>query len=146
VQLKSLEAGDVLFYLDIRNGETFASMPENYWVQAISDPVIYPLHYKEEGDHFDTISAFGNRKLGKQLKGACDYLEHAGLVFLTYHYPDQTGFTNELVIYDPKTGPLFEKMLNKGADGLASGTFFIVHEQLIFVEGKNRLYSYLIKN
>ena len=146
IQLKSVEAGEVLFYLDIRSGETFSSPPENYSDQTISDPARHPLHYVEEGDHFDTIKAFGMRKLGKTLVGACDYLDYEGLIFLAYHYRQEAGLTNELVVLDPEKGTLMQKILCEGSKGLTSGAFFIVHEQLIFVEGKNTLNSFIIQN
>lgn len=146
LQLKSMEAGEVLFYLDIRSGETFSNQPEIYSTETISDPGRHPLHYVEEGDYFDTMSAFGTRKLGKTLVGACDYLEYQGLIFLAFHYQDGKGLTNELVVLDPEKGILLQQTLCEGLAGLTSGAFFIVHEQLIFVEGKNTLNSFRIQN
>ena len=146
IQLKSLEAGEVLFYLDIRTGETFGNWPENYSEPIISDSPQHPLHYVEEGDHFDTIKAFGSRKLGKILVGACDYLEYRQLVFLAYHTREEAGMSNELVVINPEKGMLLNKTLCQNMKGLTSGAFFIVQEQLIFVEGKNTLNSYIINN
>jgi len=146
LQLKSLEAGDVLFYLDVRSGETFTSMPENNSDEAISEGLRHPLLYTEESPFFDTIKAFGSKKLGKDIVGACNYLEHNQLVFLAYHYPKADLQVNELVVLNHASKPILQRVLHEGNSGLVADAFFIAHEQLIFVEGKNTLNSYIINN
>ena len=145
LQLKSLEE-DVLFFLDIRNGETFSEAPENYADQPIAETLRHPLLYTEESPFFETIRAFGVQKFGKELTKGCHYLEQNGLVLMAYQYETAAGLTQELVVLDPASKPLLQRVLHRGNRGLASEAFFIACEKLIFVEGKNTLNGFKTEN
>lgn len=146
LQLKSLEAGDVLFFLDVRNGETFSSAPENINDQLVSKSLKHPLLYTEESPFFETIRAFGTKKLGKELVKGCHYLEHSELVIMAYQHEAPEAVAQELVVLDQTSTILLERVLHHGDGGLVSDAFFIAHEQLIFVEGKNTLNGFRIEN
>ena len=65
---------------------------------------------------------------------------------LAYQYKAGDDSIHELVVLNPEAIPLLKQQLYEGDEGLVTDAFFIAHEQLIFVEGKNTLNSFIIEN
>lgn len=144
VQLRSREAGDALFWIDITTGETLGTIPDEISTSTISHDAVFPLHYVEESSHFRTVSAFLKNRLNVESFGAIDYLECSGLVLVGYHLKNGSKVSFNLLVLNEHGVELMHRELDGELDGLSSGAFFIAGEQLIFVVGRKLVESYLI--
>ena len=144
LQLRSDEAGDALFWINIQTGETYGERPEEYSSEDILQSTRFPLHYTEELSHFNTVQAFLRKQFDIQIDEACDYLEYGDLIFIAYHQRESNNLSHHLLVLDQEGNQVHQQLLDEGLQGLVSGAFFIAGEQLIFVEGRRTLKSYII--
>jgi hypothetical protein len=145
VQMKQDAAESNPFWLDIRSGEVFDEVPQEYMPSLICDPAMSPLHYTETGPYFETVQRFFKEQLSIAMVSACDYLEYGDHAFVAYH-SQVAGELEHFMLVLNKTGEVvFHQKRDWGLKGLVSEAFFIVGERLIFVEGKRTLNSYLIE-
>jgi hypothetical protein len=80
------------------------------------------------------------------LVGTCDYLEYEGLIFISAHEKLEQNLTNRLYVFNTNGELVLTEVLAQHSKGLASDTFYIVNEQLIFVKEKREVKCYLIKD
>lgn len=144
IQLRTTGADEGVFWIDIRSGETHESKPDDYIPNGTSYEQQFPLHYTEESPHFGTLRAFLKQKISVEAKGAFDYLERDGLIMMAWHEAGAEGLEHGLLVLTEEGELLLRQPLDTKLKGLVSGAFFIAGEQLIFVEGRNTLKSYLI--
>ena len=144
VQLRAEEAGDALFWIDSRSGETFGAFPDQNMLADIPHAAQFPLHYTEEVPYFQTVQAFLKQRFDVEIHEACDYLETERLICIAYHQRKPESLSHHLLVLDREGTPLLHQLLDESLQGLVSGAFFIAGEQLIFVEGRRTLKSYLI--
>lgn len=144
LQMRSLSDETVPFWLDIRSGEVLDELPKEYATPDIPYLEKSPLHYTEEGPHFGTVQAFLKKQLGIEIVKACDYLEHKGYAFIAYHIQSDGGLEHFLLVVTQEGEVVLDQKRDEALKGLVSGAFFIAGEQLIFVEGRKTLKSYLI--
>lgn len=144
VQMRSREDESDPFWIDIRSGEVLNSFPEEIVVGDISYQVKSPLHYTEEGAHFQTVKQFLAQRHGIEIVKACDYLEYRNHAFIAYHKQAGESLEHFLSVISPGGELILHQKRDSDLKGLISGAFFIAEEQLIFVEGRKTLKSYLI--
>ncbi len=95
---------------------------------------------------FETVAKFLKLQLDITIVGACDYLEYKSHIIVSYFVRSDTTLVNSLVVLDEEMRKVDSIALDSNLNGLASDTFFIVNEALIFVKNKNLLSGLLIKN
>jgi len=78
--------------------------------------------------------------------GACDYLEYKDSIVVSYFEKNDEYLVNTLVVLDQNLKVIDSYVLDSDLNGLASDTFFIVSEALIFVRNKNLLSGLLIES
>lgn len=144
IQMRAINDESEPFWVDTRDGETMDSPSEEIMAERISYAARYPLHYTEEGEHFQTVKLFLSDKYGVEALKACDYLEYENLAFIAYHSQSARGLEHFLLVLTKEGEVLLHEKLDGGLKGLISGAFFIAEEQLIFVQGRKTLKSYLI--
>lgn len=105
-----------------------------------------PLHYVEGSTAFESVAKFLKLQLDVTIVGACDYLEFNSHTMMSYFVKSDDGLVNSLVVLDDEMRVIDSIVLDSSLNGLASDTFFIVNEALIFVRNKNLLSGLLIKN
>ncbi|OEK03644.1 hypothetical protein BFP97_19915 [Roseivirga sp. 4D4] len=139
--MASMDDPEAQFRIDIRSGleadESEVSLPEPNTSQAT-----YPLHYEPESPHFETVSRFLKDRQDIVLEGSCDYLEWEGHFAVAANSKEDTGYNLDLFVFSLSGDLLLHEPLEKGLKGLATGTFFIVNQALIFVKGKRNLVVY----
>lgn len=145
LQMRPDDTESTPFWLDIRSGEAFDEFPQEYVPSYICETAMSPLHYTETGAYFETVQRFFKEQLGIVMVSACDYLEYAEHAFVAYHGQAADELEHFMLVLNKAGEVVFHQKRDWGLKGLVSGTFFIVGEQLIFVEGKRTLNSYLIK-
>ncbi|OEJ99663.1 DUF4905 domain-containing protein [Roseivirga misakiensis] len=129
------------FTIDIKTGQEISETKDGEALEK-SDNCKFPLHYESENPHFETLAKFVKSKLGTDLIGSCDYLEVPEFFAIAVNSKDETGYNLDLFVFKHEGSLLLEKPLDRELKGLASGTFFIVGQALIFVEGKRNLVFY----
>ncbi len=144
VQMKPREEESESFWVDIRSGEVHDNLPEEIVGNDISFQTRYPLHYTEEGTYFQTVRQFLAKRHGIEIVKACDYLEYKDYAFIAYHQQAGESLEHFLSVISPQGELILHQKRDSGLKGLVSGAFFIAEEQLIFVEGRKTLKSYLI--
>jgi len=105
-----------------------------------------PLHYVEGSTAFESVAKFLKLQFNVEIVGACDYLEYKASIIVSYFEKSDDDLVNTLVILNDKMELLDSYVLDSSLKGLASDTFFIVNEALIFVRNKNLLSGLLIEN
>jgi len=137
-----LSGEDDSFTIDVTTGE------EVVRVQGVDSNVSaekdykFPIHYESDNPHFETLSSFVLSKLNLELVGSCDYLEIPAFFAIAVNSKKNTGYNLDLFVFNHDGSLLLAKTLDQELKGLASGTFFIVGQALIFVEGKRNLVFY----
>jgi len=139
--LASTDNPEAQFTIDIRSGEE-AEQSEVALPEPNTSQATYPLHYEPESPHFETVSKFLKERLDVVLEGSCDYLEWKNHFAITANTKEETGYNLDLFVFSLSGDLLLHQSLEKGLKGLATGTFFIVNQALIFVEGKRNLVVY----
>ena len=105
-----------------------------------------PLHYVEGSTAFESVAKFLKLQFNIEIVGACDYLEYKASIIVSYFEKSDDELVNTLFVLDEKLELRESYVLDSSLKGLASDTFFIINEALIFVRNKNLLSGLLIEN
>ena len=147
---KEIEGITTLVEVDVLTGnvaKTYVDSVKNKKNKIpISNVNRYPLHYVEGSEAFNTVSQYLQKKLGIAIIGACDYMEYKGKVIVSFFVKPGDGMVNEMVVFDSNGEVIQRETMDSDLKGLASDTFFIADEALIFVESKNQLKGLLIRD
>ncbi|MFT7381857.1 MAG: hypothetical protein ACI9Z3_001749 [Roseivirga sp.] len=146
LKLKSQETENDFFKIDITTGEEIKLDSEKLDQENVSNGIILPFHYTEENPYFQTVKQFLAEFADLHLVGACDYLEYNGLILISAHEKLEQNLSNTIVVFDGSGNLILKEVLAEQSKGLASDTFYIVNEQLIFVKEKREMKGYLIEN
>lgn len=120
--------------------------PQKIKSTLIPNTCYNPLHYVEGSTAFETVAKFLKLQLDITLVGACDYLEYKSHILVSYFVKNEDNLVNSLAVFDGEMRVIDSIVLDSNLNGLASDTFFIVNEALIFVKNKNLLSGLLIEN
>jgi len=145
----SLKANDdeaSFFSVDIRTGSEITGEMAVFSDKNMISGLILPFHYTGDSDYFNTVGRFLKEFSTINLIGACDYLEYKGLIFISAHEKLEQNLTNRLYVFNSAGELVLEEVLAANSKGLASDTFYIVNEQLIFVKEKREVKCYIIKS
>lgn len=129
------------FMINTKTGEELDSS-EYFESKSTRNEDKFPLHYESDSPHFETLSSFVRAKLDIELVGSCDYLEINDFFAIAVNSKAKTGYNLDLFVFSHEGELLMQNSLDRELKGLASGTFFIVSQALIFVEGKRNLVFY----
>ncbi|WP_208505826.1 DUF4905 domain-containing protein [Roseivirga sp. E12] len=139
--LASMEAPESQLSIDIRTGQETNESNKVSESPTLSE-ASYPIQYDSESPHFATISRFLKERQNLTLEGSCDYLEWKDHFAVTVNSKEDGGYNLDLFVFSLEGDLLLNQSLDRGLKGLATGTFFIVKQDLIFVGGKRNLMIY----
>ncbi|MFY0591239.1 DUF4905 domain-containing protein [Roseivirga sp.] len=142
LSVSSLETEDDGFLIDLKTGEEVSKDGHGEPKNDKEVNCKFPIHYETDSPHFETISRFVKSKLEIEIYGSCDYLEMPNFFALALNTKTETGYNLDFFVFNHDGAVLLNKTLDRDLKGLASGTFFIVGQALIFVEGKRNLVFY----
>lgn len=129
------------FLINTRTGEELDST-EHFDSDSTEIDKRFPIHYEPDNPHFETLASFISTKLDLKLLGSCDYLEVEEFFAMAINSKAEVGYNLDLFVFSHEGDLLLQKPLDRELKGLASGTFFIASQALIFVEGKRNLVFY----
>ena len=104
----------------------------------------YPSHYEDSSSHFKTLKKFLSKHISMECSGAFEYYQSSEVFIISANFGGETGYSNHLFVFNTGGELLLHEILDEELKGLASGTFFIVNRELIFVKGKKELLAYSI--
>ncbi len=143
LKLTSLEDVNEVTLIDIRSGSEVSERKLPPSLPEVRNE-LFPVHYEEGNPHFETLSKFLRLKEYALLNGSCDYLETEKVFAIAGNSKEETGYNLDLFVFSQEGDLLLQERLDKEMKGLATGTFFIVNQALIFVKGKQSLVLYSI--
>ncbi len=105
--------------------------------------IIRPFQYREGSEHFETIRSFLSSKAGILSVSVIEYCELDAFIVVSAFVKEEE-LANYLFVFT-KTGEMvLKETLGEQLKGIASDTFFIFSDFLIFVKNKRELVSYKI--
>jgi len=133
-----------LVLLDLFTGKVIdEDVKLDYTANKISEPVC-PFQYQEGTEYNNTVSTFLSSRFSIKPEGTVEYLEHDGLIVISYYLREQDGLSNFLVVLNNEGKILHQDKIDEQLKGLGADTFFILSGCLFFVRNKRELLSYLI--
>ena len=128
------------YRLDLKSGQIESFESKTFDVsESISIHSHHPLHYVEGTAAFDSVSRYLSVIMSAEPFGACDYLEHKDRTIVSFFEKQNDTINNQLVIFDNEGNVIYQELIDSDLKGLASDTFFIAGEALIFVKNRNQL-------
>jgi hypothetical protein len=112
-------------------------------VDKISEP-FSPFQYLQGSSYYDSVNEFLLQYCDRKAEGTIEYLEHEGLIFISYHVRETGGLVNYLLVMNEEGKHLYHEKIDDQLKGLGVDTFFILSGCLIFVRNKRELLSYHI--
>ncbi len=130
--------------LDLFTGKVIdENVKLDYTTDKISEP-LRPFQYQEGTGYNDTVSTFLSSRFSIKPEGTVEYLEHDGLIVISYYLREQSGLVNFLLVLNNEGKILLREKIDEQLKGLGVDTFFILSGCLFFVRNKRELLSYLI--
>jgi len=105
--------------------------------------VLRPQQYHEGSDYFNTVKIFLEKKLNLQALSSLEYMEHNGLVFISF-YTEVQGLANDLIVLSAMGNVVLHEKMSDHLKGIGWDTFFILSGCVFFVRNKVELVSYKI--
>lgn len=126
--------------LDLQSGKEVkaANQSENNRVVAHR-----PQQYHEGSEYFKTVKIFLEKKLNLLAVSSLEYLEHDGLIFISF-YTQSEGLANDLIVLSAMGNIVLREKMSDHLKGIGWDTFFILSGCVFFVRNKVELVSYKI--
>ncbi|PIB35546.1 hypothetical protein BFP72_09160 [Reichenbachiella sp. 5M10] len=100
--------------------------------------VQFPVAYSDQSQYFDWFEKLLVKNDHTPVK-SCEYLKHKDTLVLSYYVIENKKLLNYLLIMNQKGEALDRFLLAGGLKGIGKDTFFLTHNQLIFVTDKHIL-------
>jgi Domain of unknown function (DUF4905) len=105
--------------------------------------VLRPQQYQEGSEYFNTVKIFLEKKLNLLAISSLEYLEHNGLIFISF-YTQNEGLANDLIVLSAMGNIVLHEKMSDHLKGIGWDTFFILAGCVFFVRNKVELVSYKI--
>lgn len=117
----------------------YQKSPQN---QAFFEKTLLPFSYYPENDYFSMINDFSKKYFSLELKEKIDYLEHKNWIILSIYVTSVNKMSNFLWVLDSSGNKVLDKCLASEILEVAQDTFFILEDNLYFIENQNTLSSF----
>lgn len=101
-----------------------------------------PSHYSGDSPHFLSVEKFVANTLNLQAVGACDYLETGEVIIISFFIRERGGLANELAVFSSDGDLLLHRKIAGKLEAIASGTFFVFDNYLVFIANKTQICVY----
>lgn len=98
-----------------------------------------PMLYEYDTQYHKMVCEF----LGLSLPLSCEYLEKEDYIIISYYLRSKDGFDRYLLVIEDGE-KLWKMEQDRGLKGFASGSFFVIKNQLIFVRNQNEICFYTL--
>ncbi|MCV9385885.1 hypothetical protein [Reichenbachiella ulvae] len=121
--------------IDLKNNESIDKKP----IETQSEyKTQFPVAYSNQSSYFEWFQKLF-KKHNKEILRSCEFLKHSEKLIISYYTREDETVCNYLSVFDTKGTLLDSFLLAKGLKGIGKDTFFVCHNQLIFVTGKQTL-------
>ncbi len=126
--------------LDLQSGK---EVKEGENTSSTTFGVLRPQQYHEGSEYFNTVKIFLKKKLNLLAVSSLEYLEHNGLIFISF-YRQGEGLVNDLIVLSAMGNIVLQEKMSDHLKGIGWDTFFILNGCVFFVRNKVELVSYKI--
>ena len=126
--------------LDLQSGK---EVKEADTTLSTNFDVLRPQQYHEGTEYFSTVKIFLEKKLNLQAVSSLEYLEHNGLIFISF-YTQSEGLANDLIVLSAMGNVVIHEKMSHHLKGIGWDTFFVLAGCVFFVRNKVELVSYKI--
>ncbi len=126
--------------LDLQSGKELKATSQ---IENNRTAVYRPQHYHDGSEYFKTVKIFLEKKLNLQAVSSLEYLEHDGLIFISFYTQDE-GLANDLIVLSAMGNVVLHEKMSDHLKGIGWDTFFILSGCVFFVRNKVELVSYKI--
>lgn len=129
------QSGEESFLIDVSNGQEIESPINSHEKMSMEFPQIF----HPESEYYEMLKKFLSKRDVNGIVGPIEYLEHNDLIMLGLNLNSHDAYSLALYIYDDTGDLLKMTILDHELKGQVSGTFFILEQELIFVEEKHMI-------
>jgi len=101
--------------------------------------VILPYHYLEIDTYYKVVAEFLRIKYVNDLVEAVDYAETDNTILISYYQKNNNLYINKLHAFDKAGNSLWCETLGENLTGIGDETFFILNQNVIFVQNLQTL-------
>lgn len=98
----------------------------------------FPIAYSNQSAYFEWFQKLF-KKQNIEILRSCEFLKHKDKLMVSYYTKEDSIVYNYLSVFNNKGDLLDSFLLAKELKGIGKDTFFVCHNQLIFVTGKQTL-------
>ena len=103
-----------------------------------------PFFYQATHAYFATVKRFIELHANVTPVKGCEYVEYQDVVGMAYYIEERKALANYLLVIDRKGREMLHKKIDEQLSDVGIGTFFIVRNQLIFIQQKRQLLCYAL--
>jgi Domain of unknown function (DUF4905) len=102
-----------------------------------TNELIQPFQYLAGEHDFETVKKFLEGRAQKLPLLGVEYLEHAGLIYISFYFGNPGSFTNVLACFSRTGSIVWQEEIGTNLKGIGVNTFFVVADYLFFVKSQN---------
>ncbi len=100
--------------------------------------ISFPDYFSEEDDYFQKIAGFLNKKLDVDIVLGLEYLEKENFLILSYYLKGKNKYDRFVAVF--KHGDIIlNKCIDRNMEGISTESFFLMENDMIFVENRDTL-------
>ena len=132
-----------LLQVGLRNGlaTPLDTTGEASFSRDLATSLIFPQHYPQNSEYFNTVAAFLSDRLQTTPTLAIDYIEVNGLIIIAYYELNDIHYHHQLVIFSQEGKLIHLLALGQGLTGVGNEPFLLYKDLLLFVKDKKQVQS-----
>jgi hypothetical protein len=100
--------------------------------------IYFPDYFSVDDAYFEKIAGFLHKKLGINVVLGLEYLEQDNYLISSYYLKNGNKYDRYIVVF--KHGEsIFNKCIDRNMDGISTESFFLMENEMIFVENRDTL-------
>lgn len=127
--------------IDLKSGGEVAAIETIRKARGPAD-ISNPSQYVQGHEYFEKVREFLKSRMAVEAVRALEYLEHAGMIIISFYVSSGKVFENHLVVFDEGGTQRLKAVLGKELTGVGLEIFFVRHNRLFFVKNKTELLIY----
>ncbi|PWJ42733.1 DUF4905 domain-containing protein [Sediminitomix flava] len=127
-------------FLDVQSG-TELTNKTTIPSQKSDSPILNPIEYVQENEHFQTFEKFLEKKFNHVPFKSIEYLETEKNLILSYYIKSGKILQQFLLVLTREGNVLYHEIIGKSEKGVGLDTFMIYENVLLFTKDQNQLIS-----
>ncbi len=131
-------------WIDAESGAEVGQV--NQSLHPIKSHIIFPYSYKEGTEHFNTAGKFLKEREHLAIVQDCHYLEFNSYIIIGFYTLNNKKVNHHIFLYNSSGELLHKDLLGSDLKGIASDTFFIAENTLIYIKEKKEIVTLFLKH